>query len=326
MMAVRISSRGNWPVTRVAQVSSASRIIDGPTRAATPDPVREPVQTVSPTVPTAEEPGPAIEGFAQFRFSAEEWSHVVYRVGSSGAPPVLLLQELPGLAPGLLDLARRLADAGFQVFLPWLFGPVGRRAPLANLARLCISREFGYLRSGRTAPLTLWLRALVSHISARNDGSAVAAIGMCVTGGFAIPLLLHPKVKAAVAAQPAIPLSLSYIAAGVGGRRARSALAVDATDMAAARERLGRGARLLAVRCVADRFCPPERLQRLREEFPAGLTVKEYAEPDTMNSAGERPHALYTKEYRLAPEEDPLHYARVAFEDLLVFLRGPAAN
>jgi dienelactone hydrolase len=266
--------------------------------------------------------GPPLAGFGQFCFTALNWSHVVYQVGSRDAPAVLVLQELPGLAPGLIDFVRRLATAGYQVYLPWLFGPVGSRSPASNFLRLCISREFGYLRKGVTAPLAQWLRELVSYISAQNQDCAVAAVGMCVTGGFAIPLLLHPRVRTAVAAQPSIPVSLRFLEFGTGGARTRSALAVSEADLVAARERLATGSRLMAVRCVADRICPADKMARLQREFPVGLTVHQYGDADTINVAGERPHATYTKEYRLAPPDDPLHYARIAFDELLAFLRA----
>jgi dienelactone hydrolase len=282
----------------------------------------QPEQTLESVTREGSSPlsGPPLEGFAQFSFAAQQWTHVVYQTGSRSAPPVLVLQELPGLAPGLIDFASRLRDAGHQVYVPWLFGPVNRRSPATNYLRLCISREFGYLRSGVTAPLAEWLRALVSYISNQNEGRAVAAIGMCVTGGFAIPLLLHPSVHTAVAAQPAIPVSMTFMMFGVGGTRRRSTLAVSRSDLAGARERLAGGARLLTVRCAPDRICPAEKLARLRQEFPVGLTTREYGDPDTINAAGDRPHATYTKEYRLSAD-DPLHYSRVAFDELVAFLR-----
>jgi dienelactone hydrolase len=236
---------------------------------------------------------------------------------------VLVLQELPGLAPGLLNFAERLVGAGHQVYLPWLFGSVGRRQPLQNFLRLCISREFGYLRDGVAAPVADWLRALVGHISEHNSGQPVSAIGMCLTGGFVIPLLMESAVVRAVAAQPAIPVSLSYLALGRGGQTTRSALNVTQAQIDGARVRLDSGeARLLAVRCAPDRLCPPEKLARLRSEFPVGLTVREYGEPSDINSHGEQPHAIYTKEYRLAPADAPDHPAHVAFAELVAFLQA----
>ncbi len=52
------------------------------------------------------------------------------------------------------------------------------------------------------------------------------------------------------------------------------------------------------------------------------MTIREYGDAQTRNAAGERAHALYTKEYRLMPPEARDHYARAAFDDLVAFLGG----
>jgi hypothetical protein len=138
--------------------------------------------------------GPALAGYAQFSCTFGDATHTVYHAGLRSHPPVLILPEIAGLAPGYLLFAQRLVETGFQVYLPWLVGPFGRRAPLRNVLRLCVSREFARLRAGETAPVTVWLRALISHISQHNGEGNVGAIGMCLTGAFAIPMILHPKV------------------------------------------------------------------------------------------------------------------------------------
>ncbi len=66
-------------------------------------------------------------------------------------------------------------------------------------------------------------------------------------------------------------------------------------------------------------ICPPEKLARLRREFPVGLEIREYGRPEDRNPLGERPHATFTKEYRLAPEAGPEHHSRQALSDLLAF-------
>jgi dienelactone hydrolase len=270
--------------------------------------------------------GPALERYAQFSFAHGGDVHAVYHLGERSAPPILILPELAGFAPGQMLFAERLVDKGFQVYLPWLLGPLGQRAYLSNALRLCVSREFGRLRAGVTAPVTLWLRALVTHISAHNGRGGVAAIGMCLTGAFVIPLLLHPEVTAAVAAQPAVPLSLSFLALGLGGESRRQALNVARADIEQARDRLASGAaRLLAVRCAADRVCPADKLLRLQAEFPVGLTLRTYGAADSRNALGDRPHATYTKEFRLAAGAGAEHWSRQAFADLVQFLRGGLA-
>ncbi|MEJ0038225.1 MAG: dienelactone hydrolase family protein [Gammaproteobacteria bacterium] len=264
--------------------------------------------------------GPALAGFEQFFFESHGMGHPVYRSGNERAPMLLLLQEIAGFSPGLLLFARRLTDAGFQVCIPWIFGPFGRRAPVRNALRLCVSREFANLREGVSAPIATWLRALAAQLSERNGGARIGAIGMCLTGAFAIPLVIEPGVAAAVAAQPSVPLSFLHLAFGTGSARRLGALNVADTTIAEARARLESGdAHMMAVRCRADRICPRAKLERFMREFPVGLEVREYGNPDDRNRVGERPHATFTKEYRIEPEASSDHHSRRAFADLVAF-------
>jgi dienelactone hydrolase len=264
--------------------------------------------------------GPAIEPFLQFSFASGPGTHAVYHAGDRGDPPLLLLPEIAGLSPGLLTFAERLVAARFQVYLPWLFGRAGKRAPLRNAVRLCVSREFANLRAGVSSPVTTWLRALAAHVSRHNGAVPIGAIGMCLTGAFAIPLVIDPAVIAAVAAQPSVPLSPIFVAFGTGGGRRLDQLNVSAKEIEQARDRLGTGAaHLLALRCRPDRICPHAKMARLRSEFPVGLEIREYAHPDARNSLGERPHATFTKEYRIAPDASPDHHSRQALADLVAF-------
>jgi dienelactone hydrolase len=270
--------------------------------------------------PSAARPGPALEGFEQFFFEAHGMGHPVYCTGKKGAPMLLLLQEIAGFSPGLLLFAERLVGAGFQVAIPWLFGPFGRRAPVRNALRLCISREFANLREGVSAPVATWLRALAAQLSEQNGGARIGAIGMCLTGAFAIPLVIEPGVAAAVAAQPSVPLSFLHLAFGGGDARRLGALNIANSTIAEARARLDSGAaHMLAVRCRADRICPHAKLERFMREFPVGLEVREYGNPDDLNRVGDRPHATLTKEYRIEPDAPADHHSRQAFADLVAF-------
>jgi dienelactone hydrolase len=265
--------------------------------------------------------GPATGRFEQFFFASGRLAHPVYYAGDPQAPPVLLLPEIAGFSPGLIMFAERLIDARFRIFVPWLFGPLGVRAPVRNGIRLCVSREFANLRGGVSSPITTWLRALTAYIAQHSGAPRVGAIGMCLTGAFAIPLIIDPHVVAAVAAQPAAPLSPLFTALGIGHEMHLSRLNVSDGEIAAARARLEAGqAHLLSVRCRSDRICPRAKIERLRREFPVGLEIREYAQPDDRNCLGERPHATFTKEYRLAPNAPAEHYSRRAFADLVAFL------
>jgi len=264
--------------------------------------------------------GPELEEFEQFSFASGRQVHPVYYAGDPGAAPLLLLPEIAGFSPGLRLFAERLIEARFRVYMPWLFGPFGKRAPVRNALSLCVSREFAYLRAGVSSPVTTWLRALAAHISQHSGNARVGAIGMCLTGAFVIPLIVDPCVTAAVAAQPAAPLSPLFSVFGVEGEKSSSQLNISDGEIAAARARLDAGeAHLLAVRCRPDRICPRAKIERLQREFPVGLEFREYGEAGERNCLGERPHATFTREYRVAPHALADHYSRRAFADLVAF-------
>lgn len=273
-----------------------------------------------PVAPAGEVSHPRLQGFTPFTFSFDDMTHSVFHAGAAGKPSLLLMPEIAGIGPGVMLFANRLIEAGYQIYIPWLFGPLGERAPVRNALKLCISREFANLKAGVSAPITRWLRALAAHISEHNGGGRVGAIGMCLTGAFAIPLVIDPQVVAAVAAQPAVPLSPLFTLLGIHVGSQLGQINVSADDIAQARARLNAGeAHLLAVRCRADRISPPEKLQTLRDAFPVGLDVREYGDVSDRNRVGDRPHATFTKEYRLEPDASEDHHSRQAYRDLLAF-------
>ena len=69
-----------------------------------------------------------LDGFEVSEFTDETITHPVYVRGSG--PGVLLLHELPGMVPQCVELARLIAQRGFTVFMPLLFGEAG--APPAS--------------------------------------------------------------------------------------------------------------------------------------------------------------------------------------------------
>jgi dienelactone hydrolase len=265
---------------------------------------------------------PAMARYQSFHFQHHDTQHLVFHRGDGSHPPLLIMSELAGIAPGLLMFADRLVKNGYQVYLPWMFGPLGKRAPIRNAMRLCISREFSKLQAGVSAPITDWLRALTLYISEQNGGRKVGAIGMCLTGAFAIPLIIDPHVTVGVAAQPSVPFSILHRMTGLAVNNLGE-LNVSDGDIAAARQRLNSNdAHLFACRFRADRVCAEEKIERLRREFPVNLEVHEYGEDSSRNVLGKRPHATFTKEYRIAEEAGIVDsLAQHAFADLLVFLQ-----
>jgi hypothetical protein len=104
-----------------------------------------------------------------------------------------------------------------------------------------------------------WLRALAATAYRECGGPGVGAIGMCLTGGFALAMAVDPAVLAPVVSQPGLPAPLTAAK--------RAAVGLDATDLAQVKARTHAGLCVLGLRFSADRGCPAERFQTLRREL-----------------------------------------------------------
>ena len=112
-----------------------------------------------------------------------------------------------------------MRDAGFRVYAPILFGlpDAGNieKPTLVRILSLCVSREFTLLAANKSSPVT----ALGRLAHQECDGRGVGAIGMCLTGGFALSMALDPVVLAPLLAQPGLPATRP---GAKRGRRAKS--------------------------------------------------------------------------------------------------------
>lgn len=202
----------------------------------------------------------ALAGFTESSFSHGRIRHQVFLAGNG--PAVVLIHEIPGLHKGVLELARRLIDRGFTVYLPSLFGRPGGEPGegfARAITRICVSREFRLLADS-ASPVTSWLRALAAHAHAECGGPGVGAIGMCLTGSFALAMALEPSVLAPVMSQPALPAPLSA--------RRRAAVGLDTGELSRLKERtVNEGLGVLGLRFSNDRGCPAERFATLRREL-----------------------------------------------------------
>jgi dienelactone hydrolase len=157
----------------------------------------------------------------------------VLLTGAMG-PAVIVIHEVYGFTPTLARFCRWVCDAGFRVYAPVLFGSPdagnAEKPTLGRILSLCISREFTLLAANKASPVTEWLRALARLAHEECGGRGVGAIGMCLTGGFALSMALEPVVLAPVLAQPGLPATRSarYLArrsrsrAGAHSRRSRT--------------------------------------------------------------------------------------------------------
>ena len=148
--------------------------------------------------------------FERSTFSALGRSRDVYRLGSG--PTVLVLAEMPGITPLVASFARRVADRGFRVVMPHLFGSDGaeptNKAYRASLWQVCVSREFTMFATKKASPVTKWLNELAHHEHRANGGPGVGVVGMCLTGGFALAMMVDAVIVAPVLSQPSLPFGI----------------------------------------------------------------------------------------------------------------------
>jgi dienelactone hydrolase len=203
----------------------------------------------------------SLDGFEAFPFTDAGVTRPVYRRGDG--PGVVVMHEIPGITPEVSGFAQRVVDEGFTVFLPHMFGTPGRAFSLpyvaGQMARACISREFHVLARGESSPITGWLRALCRHAHAECGGPGVGAIGMCLTGNFALSLMVDESVMAPVLSQPSLPFGVS--------KAHRAALHLSDADLEIVKKRSRQGCGVLGLRFTADPMCPGERFDTLRREL-----------------------------------------------------------
>jgi hypothetical protein len=152
-----------------------------------------------------------LQGYTSFRFTHDGESKTVYRRGAG--PGVVIIHEIPGITPPVERFANFVVDAGFTAFVPHLFGTPGKPLSvgyaLEQMVRACISREFHVLAAGGSSPVTDWLRALCRTRTPSAAGPGVGAIGMCLTGNFALSLMVDESVMAPVLSQPSLPFPIT---------------------------------------------------------------------------------------------------------------------
>lgn len=203
-------------------------------------------------------PATPIDQYQRYAFAADvddhSIQHDIYHRGEG--PPIVLIQELPGIGPQTLHLADRFIEAGFSVYLPHLFGPIGKVSMVGNMARVfCLRREFSVFSAGKSSPIVDWLRALCRKVREDTQAPGVGVIGMCLTGNFAISLMGDESVLAAVASQPSMPF------------HSQDALHMSADEIAATRHRIDETAPMLAFRFASDPMCTSKKFDSIDRQF-----------------------------------------------------------
>ncbi|WP_433859292.1 dienelactone hydrolase family protein [Streptomyces kronopolitis] len=261
-----------------------------------------------------------LTGFDRGTFTHDGTTRRLLRRGTG--PAVIVMAEIPGITPKVLEFAARVADLGCTAVLPVLFGTPGRDAhpaahgrlrsalyTAASMGKVCVSREFTVLATGRTSPVVSWLRALAAAEHERCGGPGVGAVGMCLTGGFALAMAADDRLLAPVLSQPSLPLALT--------RRRGAGIDLSAEDLAAVRGRCERGGlQVMGLRFRGDRLVPGDRFAFLRGTLGAAFTAVELDDSAAHPDAVLPPHSVLTEHLIDAPGQ-PTRAALDAVLDLL---------
>ncbi|MEU6759646.1 dienelactone hydrolase family protein [Streptomyces sp. NPDC046685] len=262
-----------------------------------------------------------LTGYEQGTFTHEGTQHRVLRRGTG--PAVIVMAEIPGITPKVLEFADRVAAIGCTVVLPVLFGEPGldphpdahgrlgtARYWASTALKVCVSREFTLLATGRSSRVVSWLRALAAHEHERCGGPGVGAIGMCVTGGFALAMATDDRLIAPVLSQPSLPVAVS-------AARKRT-IDISPAELAVVRGRCEReGLQVMGLRFKGDWFVPGDRFALLRRELGDAFVAVELEDGAASPDGLLPPHSVVTEHLIDAPGEP----TRAALDQVLDLFR-----
>jgi dienelactone hydrolase len=253
----------------------------------------------------------ALDGFSKTSFtSSSHRTHDVYRIGSG--PAVLVIHEVPGITPLVAAFGRKVAEHGMSAVLPDLFGTPGREPVgsyvVSSMARACVSREFTVFATNKTSPAVRYLRELASFEHERCGGPGVGAIGMCLTGGFALAMSVDATVVAPVLSQPSLPFPVNA--------KLKGSLGVSDEDLLAVKRRADDGLCLMGLRFSNDKKSPGERFARLHQELGENFIAVEI-DSSSGNPWGYKKaaHSVLTQDY----VDEVGSPTRKALDDVLEF-------
>jgi dienelactone hydrolase len=236
-----------------------------------------------------------IAGWDQSSFTHEGVTHPTWRKGTG--PVVIVVHEIPGVTPKVIEFAERVVNEGFTVVMPLLVGEVGRGPSGAyiaqSMAKVCISREFTTMAMHKTSPIISWLRALAHQLHNEVGGIGVGAVGMCFSGGFALGMMVDDIMVAPVLSQPSLPFA-------IGSSRAAD-LNLSESDQARVVERAQAGCQVLGLRYTGDKLVGT-RFATLHKHLGGAFIAVEFA------STSKQDHSVLTEQIQPEAVERVLQF------------------
>ena len=263
-------------------------------------------------------PADDLSDFERTDFTHDGKTRTVFRHGTG--PAVIVIAEIPGITPKVLDFARKVAGIGCTAVLPHLFGDPGRDPYdggsatalgylMSSMLPSCVSKEFTVLATGKTSPVVDWLRALARAEHERCGGPGVGAVGMCFTGGYALAMATDDVILAPVLSQPSLPVPLTP------GRRRN--IDISRADLEVVKGRCAAGLNVIGMRFKSDKMVPAERFEFLREQLGDAFIAVELEDSDANPDALLPPHSVLTEHLI----DEPGKATRVALDQVLDLFR-----
>lgn len=225
----------------------------------------------------------SIPGWEHSAFTHDGITHQTYRKGNG--PAVVVVHEIPGITPKVLEFAERVVTQGFTVVMPLLVGEVGREPSggyiASSMSKICISREFTTMALHKTSPIISWLRALAKQLHREVGGVGVGAVGMCFSGGFALGMMVDDIMVAPVLSQPSMPFA-------IGAHRSAD-LNLSPSDEARIVERAQAGCQVLGLRFTGDKLVGT-RFESLRKLLGDAFVAVEF------ESSTKQDHSVLTEQ------------------------------
>jgi dienelactone hydrolase len=260
---------------------------------------------------------PPLSAFSPSQKSFLNKTRTVYRIGDTG-PGVVLMHEIPGMTPDVLRLALLIAQRGFRVSLPSLFGTDGRTpSRLLNVKmmfKMCVTAEFHVFAANDSSPIVDWLRELCKDL-ARETGGNIGAVGLCITGGFALSLTVNTEgvVQAPVMSEPSLPFPVPFT-------RKSAAVHLAPVEEDAIRKK---PLPCIALRFTNDYACRAARFDAYESLLGKNNLIRiEIPSPDPAHKVGCGAHSVLTQEL----SDTPGHPTWAAFERVITFLQANLAK
>jgi dienelactone hydrolase len=146
----------------------------------------------------------------------------------------------------------------------------------------------------------------------------VGVVGMCLTGGVALGMMVDPVVVAPVLSQPSTPFPLS--------KAHRRSLGLSPEDLEVVKSRAAQGTCVLGLRFTGDMAVPVERFEQLRAQLgEAFIGVEIDSSEGNPWGYSKRAHSVLTEDYsdeEGSPTREALEQVLGFFADRLGVNRG----